>query len=234
MVRSEKHAVGAIRPVCQAPCACKRVGRNGQSLAVVAAPLVLPSNLAPFTGVRSGEENHLRVEIRYHPATTMAFPAGQIQLDPQLCIDLAPELAQEESDDDLVFVDISAAVTAVLSRTEPARLLEVDGAIGTLDEWAMVPRLVGEKIWAEAKNVVDRQLEDVAIDVADAEVDGCRDAWSELLEAGRSNRIVSLPLDRERREREFEILVSDPDFFRKGREMVRWVFGPPDEPPPKW
>jgi hypothetical protein len=190
-----------------------------------------PLNLLPPRGTRSGGENDcLRVRLSYRPAVTLRFPAGTIELDPSLEIDLGSSDARYDNERH-IYVDISATVTAELSCEEPAKLLALFGEVGDIDNWRLAPNLVGERLWQEAIRVVAKEIDTLDVDVDDDDVAACQAAWRELLEVGRSQRVVSLPLRRD--SNEFEILVSDPEFFRKGREFVRWVLHPLDDSQPE-
>lgn len=172
----------------------------------------------------------MRVKLTYQPAQSVEFPAGRIELDPSLDIDLAPD----DEDDNFIAFEVSATVTVAFSSTEPVRLLALFGGIGDLANWQLAPLLIGEKLWAEAMKVVGQQVVpvDVVVEVDEAEVLACQSRWTELRETGTSHPITPLPL--QRRRNDVEIAWSDPEFGRRTRRFIDWLLGPPGQPPPKW
>jgi len=46
-----------------------------------------------------------------------------------------------------------------------------------------------------------------------------------LLVAGRSRRIRAIPRPRAERDRELDLVTNDPDFIKKGIELLRELYG---------
>jgi hypothetical protein len=163
----------------------------------------------------------MQVKIHYRRATALALPAGQIKLHAHLEIDFEPDI--EPDADEVIYADISATVTAALSPSDPPQLLGLFGSVGDLANWDVAPRVLGTTLWNAAMAAVEGQIEESVLEIDEGELADHQPAWRELVEAGRRDRVVSLP---RRSSDEFEILTSDPDFFRKGRELLRWLFAP--------
>lgn len=175
--------------------------------------------------IRTGE-GAMEVGVSYQPAQTLDFPAGSIDLAPALEIDLRwPDVADDQ---DFVCADISATVTAIFTASDRTRLLALSGEIADLGNWRLAPALVGEFVWGQVIVLLGETRSSVIVEVEPAQLLTLGDAWTDLRNSGKARRVVGLA-SRRRLGDEVAIVASDPEFFRRGWELVRRLLQ--QEPP---
>lgn len=167
----------------------------------------------------------MQVLITYHPPSVIEFPAGRIDLEPYLEIDLPWE--HEPPEAEFVYAGVSSAVTAAIAPGEPPLFLGLFGAVDDLANWRLAPALIGHELWNRATELLGGQYQQVTLEVAPLSFTPLHPAWQELLEAGESGQLRSL--QRPRDPREFEIVTSDPDFIQRFDDFLRRLF-PGEEP----
>ena len=190
----------------------------------------------PRVGVRLGaEESTVKVTITYEQARSLTFPKGTIEIPQHLEISLKWEGAIETEDDKRVaYIDVGNDMNMTMWTQPPPRLLSLWGPIPDLRDWQLAPAIIGDDIWQQALAVVDADHGTaIELEVEVPTLAPLYKVWLPMYEVARIVQIRRMPTPPGERDRELEIVMSDPGFVKKGIKVMRELFGDPRDQPTK-
>jgi hypothetical protein len=118
---------------------------------------------------------------------------------------------------------LSQELSAYLAST-PTRLLALIGIARDFTTWDLVPRLIGEDLWAQVEAVADGGISNRHTEIDPSALEPLRPTWDRLLEVGQAGKLKAIPRPRSERDREFDLITRDPAFYETMPALLHSIF----------